>query len=313
MKYFLLLCLCSFYLQANAHIFVYHRFGDNIHKSTNTTLEELEKEFEYFESNNYKVVTVSQITQKLKNNEEIPDNWIAFTIDDAYKSFYTNALEIFKKYNYPFTLFVYVEATQKKYPDFMTWEQIKDASLYGEIALHSYGHKHLTKLSDEEFFDETKLAYDTFVKNLNISPKGYSYPYGEYDERVKEIIKKFDFSYIANQNNGSVNKNSDIFDLNRVALVGDLNLEEKLKYKTLDAIWIEPKTYPKDGKLKHIKVQVDSSIKNAKLFISTYGWQDIKVKNGIIDIQLDKQLNLNRNRVAISTDYYTISNKLLIK
>jgi hypothetical protein len=58
---------------------------------------------------------------------------------------------------------------------------------------------------------------------------------------------------------------------------------------------------------------VDSSIKNAKLFISTYGWQDIKVKNGIIDIQLDKQLNLNRNRVAISTDYYTISNKLLIK
>jgi poly-beta-1,6-N-acetyl-D-glucosamine N-deacetylase len=313
MKYFLLLCLCSFYLQANAHIFVYHRFGDDSHQSTNTTLEELEKEFQYFKSNNYKVVTVSQITQKLKNNEEIPDNWVAFTIDDAYKSFYTNALEIFKKYNYPFTLFVYVEATQKKYPDFMTWEQIKDASLYGEIALHSYGHKHMTKISDEEIFDETKLAYDIFVKNLNITPKGYSYPYGEYDERVKEVIKKFNFEYITNQNNGSVNKNSDIYDLNRVALVGDTNLKEKLKYKTLEATWIEPKEYPKDEKLKHVKVQVDSSIKNAKLFISTYGWQDIKVKNGIIDIKLDKQLNLNRNRVAISTDYYTISNKLLIK
>ncbi|MDZ7818878.1 MAG: polysaccharide deacetylase family protein [Aliarcobacter sp.] len=313
MKYFLLLCLCSFYLQANAHIFVYHRFGDNKHQSTNTTLQELEKEFKYFKTNNYKVVTVSQIAQKLKNGEEIPDNWVAFSIDDAYKSFYINGLEIFKKYNYPFTLFVYVEATQKKYPDFMSWEQIKEASKYGEIALHSYGHKHLTKISDEEIFDETKLAYDIFVKNLNITPKGYSYPYGEYDERVKEVIKKFDFEYIANQNNGSVNKNSDIYDLNRVALVGDINLKEKLKYKTLDAIWIEPKTYPKDGILKYVKVQVDPSIKNAKLFISTYGWQDIKVKNGIIDIKLDKQLNLNRNRVAISTDYYTISNKLLIK
>ena len=313
MKYFLLLCLCSFYLQANAHIFVYHRFGDDKHQSTNTTLQELEKEFEYFKSNNYKVVTVSQIAQKLKNAEEIPDNWVAFSIDDAYKSFYTNGLEIFKKYNYPFTLFVYVEATQKKYPDFMSWEQIKEASKYGEIALHSYGHKHLTKTSDEEIFEETKLAYDTFVKNLDITPMGYSYPYGEYDERVKEVIKKFDFLYIANQNNGSVNKNSDIFDLNRVALVGNINLKEKLKYKTLEATWIEPKEYPKDGILKHVKVQVDSSIKNAKLFISTYGWQDIKVKNGIIDIKLDKKLNLNRNRVAISTDYYTISNKLLIK
>ena len=57
----------------------------------------------------------------------------------------------------------------------------------------------------------------------------------------------------------------------------------------------------------------DLTISNTKLFISTYGWQDIKVKNGIIDIKLDKKLNLNRNRIAISTDYYTISNKLLIK
>ena len=313
MKYFLLLFIFSFYLQANGNIFVYHRFGDERHQSTNTTLQELEKEFEYFKTNNYKVVTVSQIAQKIKNGEDIPENWVAFSIDDAYKSFYTNALNIFKKYNYPFTLFVYVESTQKKYPDFMSWEEIKETSKYGEIALHSYGHKHLTKLSNEEIFDDTKKAYDMFVEKIGFKPLGYTYPFGEYDERVKEVIKKFDFEYIANQNNGSVNSKSDIFDINRVALVGDVNLKEKLKYKTLEANWIEPKEYPKDGILKHVKVQVDPSIKNAKLFISTYGWQDIKVKNGIIDVKLNKKLNLNRNRVAISTDYYTISNKLLIK
>ena len=313
MKYFLLLFIFSFYLQANGNIFVYHRFGDERHQSTNTTLQELEKEFEYFKTNNYKVVTVSQIAQKIRNGEDIPENWVAFSIDDAYKSFYTNALNIFKKYNYPFTLFVYVESTQKKYPDFMTWEEIKETSKYGEIALHSYGHKHLTKLSNEEIFDDTKKAYDMFVEKLGFKPLGYTYPFGEYDERVKDVIKKFNFEYIANQNNGSVNSKSDIFDINRVALVGDVNLKEKLKYKTLEANWIEPKEYPKDGILKHVKVQVDPSIKNAKLFISTYGWQDIKVKNGIIDVKLNKKLNLNRNRVAISTDYYTISNKLLIK
>ena len=313
MKYFLLLFIFSFYLQANGNIFVYHRFGDERHQSTNTTLQELEKEFEYFKTNNYKVVTVSQIAQKIRNGEDIPENWVAFSIDDAYKSFYTNALNIFKKYNYPFTLFVYVESTQKKYPDFMTWEEIKETSKYGEIALHSYGHKHLTKLSNEEIFDDTKKAYDMFVEKLGFKPLGYTYPFGEYDERVKDVIKKFDFEYIANQNNGSVNSKNDIFDINRVALVGDVNLKEKLKYKTLEANWIEPKKYPKDGILKHVKVQVDPSIKNAKLFISTYGWQDIKVKNGIIDVKLNKKLNLNRNRVAISTDYYTISNKLLIK
>jgi len=313
MKYFLLLCLSYLYLNANAHIFIYHRFNDSKHESTNTTLQELEKEFEYFKTNNYVVVPLSKIIEKLNNKEVIPDNWVSLTIDDSYKSFYENGLPIFKKYNYPFTLFVYVEATEKKYPDFMNWEQIKEASKYGEIALHSYSHKQLMKLSNEEIIEDTKKSYEIFEKELGFKPKGYSYPFGEYDDRVKEQIKKFDFEYILNQNNGSVNINSDIYDLNRVALVGKVDLKEKLKYKTLEANWIEPKVYPKDDILKEVKVEVDSSIKNAKLFISTYGWQDIKVKNGIIDIKLDKKLNLKRNRIAISTDYYTISNKLLIK
>lgn len=96
MKYFLLLCVSFFYLFADAHIFVYHRFGDDKHQSTNTTLKELEKEFQYFKNNNYKVVTTSKIIDKLNKKEEIPSNWVAFHIDDSYKSFYKNGLPLFK-------------------------------------------------------------------------------------------------------------------------------------------------------------------------------------------------------------------------
>lgn len=313
MKYFLLLCLSYLYLSANAHVFVYHRFGDDRHQSTNTTLKELEKEFNYFKDKGYKVVPMMDIVNKVKNKEEVPSNWVAFNIDDSYKSFYENGLPLFKKFNYPFTLFVYVEATEKKYSDFMTWEQIKESSKYGEISLHSYGHKHMTHLTNEEIFKDTKKSYDMFVEKLGFKPLGYVYPYGEYDQRVKEEIKKFNFEYIANQSSGSVNSKSDVFDLNRVALVGKVNLKQKLKYKTLDATWIEPKQYPKDGILKRVKVKVNPKYKNIKLYLSGYGWQDIKVKDGIIDVILNKQLKLNRSRVAISPDYYTISSKLLIK
>jgi len=313
MKYFLLLCLSYLYLSANAHVFVYHRFGDDRHQSTNTTLKELEKEFNYFKDKGYKVVLMMDIVNKVKNKEEVPSNWVAFNIDDSYKSFYENGLPLFKKFNYPFTLFVYVEATEKKYSDFMTWEQIKEASKYGEISLHSYAHKHMTHLTNEEIFEDTKKSYDMFVEKLGFKPLGYVYPYGEYDQRVKEEIKKFDFEYIANQSSGSVNSKSDIYDLHRVALVGKVNLKQKLKYKTLEATWIEPKEFPKDGILKRVKVKVDPKIKNIKLYLSAHGWQDIKVKDGIIDVILNKRLKLNRSRVAISPDYYTISSKLLIK
>lgn len=313
MKYFLLLCISYLYLSANAHVFVYHRFGDDRHQSTNTTLKELNKEFRYFKENGYKVVPMMDIVKKVQNKEKVPDNWVAFNIDDSYRSFYENGLPLFKKYNYPFTLFVYVEATQKKYPDFMTWEEIKESSKYGEISLHSYGHGHLTHMSNEQIYKDTKKSYDIFVEKLGFKPQGYVYPYGEYDERVKNQIKKFDFEYIANQSSGSVNSKSDVFDLNRVALVGKVNLKAKLKYKTLDALWIEPKEYPKDGILKRVKVKVDPKIKQIKIYLSGYGWQNIKVKDGIIDINLNKKLKLSRSRVAISPDYYTISSKLLIK
>jgi len=313
MKYFLLLCITHLYLFADANIFVYHRFGDSKHQSTNTTLKELNKEFKYLKDNGYKVVPMTSIVQKLKKKEEIPDKWVAFNIDDSYKSFYENGLPLFKKYNYPFTLFIYVKATEDKYGDFMSWKQIKEASKYGEIALHSYGHNHLTHLSNEAIYSDTKKSYDIFVSELGFKPKGYVYPYGEYDKRVKDVISKFDFDYIANQSVGNINLKSDVLDLNRIALVGKVNLKLKLKYKTLDAIWIHPKEYPKNGILKRINVKINPEIKNAKLYISGFGWKDIKVKNGIIDIKLNKKLKLVRNRVAISTDYYKISSKLLIK
>lgn len=313
MKNLFLLLLFSIYLFADAKIFVYHRFGDARHESTNTSINELRKNFEYFKNNGYKVVKLEEIFEKVKNKEEVPSNWVAFTIDDAYKSFYQNGLKVFKEYNYPFTLFVYVKATNDKYGDFMTWDEIKEASKYGSIELHSYNHKSLVKLSDEEIIEDTKKAIDIFEKNMGYKAKYYTYPYGEYNERTKEVLKTFGFEAIINQNNGSVNQNSDIFDINRVALVGKVNLKEKLKYKTLEANWILPQEYPKDGILKDIKVQIDPSIKNAKIFVSTYGWQDVKVNNGIIELKFNKKLNLARNRVAVSTDYYTISNKLLIK
>ena len=101
MRYLFFIIISFSYLWANAHIFVYHRFVDDRYPSANTSKEELIKQFEYFKQNNYQVVPLEKIIEKLKKNEDIPSKWLALTIDDAYKSFYEHGLEIFKQYNYP--------------------------------------------------------------------------------------------------------------------------------------------------------------------------------------------------------------------
>jgi len=313
LRIILLIAVSFTYLFANAHIFVYHRFGDDRYPSTNTTLIELEKQFLYFQKNGYEVVPIEDIIQKVKNKKYIPDNWIALTIDDAYKSFYTNGLELFKKYNYPFSLYVYVEASEKKYNDFMTWEQIQDSSKYGSIGLHSFGHKRMTQISPKQAYADTKKAYELFTQKLGFEPKTYVHPYGEYNEAVLKELGKFNFDAIFNQSSGSVNKESKLNDINRIALVGKVNLKNKLRYKTMDATWEEPKEFPNDGILKNVKASVDPKYKTIKLYITGYGWRDIKVNKGIIDENLQIPLKKARTRIILSPNYYTIANKIIIK
>lgn len=312
MKIVLLSLLFVITLWADAHIFVYHRFGDSRYPSTNTTKKELEKEFNYFKTHGYKIIPLEKLVSALKKKKTIPDNWVVLTIDDNFRSFYDNGLEIFKKFKYPFSLFVYVEATQKKYPDYLSWSQLKEISKYGSLEFHSYRHPHMTKISDKRLEEDFKKGLNLFRKALHVEPKYFTYPYGEYTNRVKNIAKKFKFDAILNQNVGAINNNSDIFDLNRNALVGKTNLKLLLKYKFLQATWIEPTAFPEDSVLRALHVEIKKDVKNAGLYISGNGWEKIPVKNSEINIVLNKKLTKKRSRIIISVKN-RISTKLLIK
>lgn len=313
MRVFLLLVLCFFYLKADAHIFLYHRFGDDRYPSTNTSIKELRKHFEYFKTHNYKVVPIEAIIKKLHKKEEIPSHWVALTIDDAYKSFYEKGLPLFKEYNYPFSLYTQTSGRTNKNSSVMYWEQLREITQYGSVELHSFDHGHLTHMSKKEIQKDTQKAFNSFSKNMGYKPTIFAYPYGEYNDQVKSVIQTFNFDAILNQNNGSVNKNSDPNDINRIALVGEVDIAEKFKYKSMEVSWGEPKMFPTDGILKKVKARVDKKLKSVKLYITGHGWREIKVNDGIIDLNLNLELKKDRTRVIIGSDYYNISNKILIK
>ncbi len=312
MRQALLLALLSFTLWADAHLFVYHRFGDNKHPSTNTSLDVLRKHFEYFKNNHYEVISLSKLNNALKAKRNIPDNWVVLSIDDSYKSFYENGLALFKEYRYPFTLFVYIEATEKKFGHFMNWEQIKEAQKYGEIGLHSYGHKHMVSLTQEEIRKDTERGLSLFEKNLGYKPKYYAYPYGEFNDDTKKIISSYGFDLILNQNVGAVSHKSPRNDLDRIALTGDVNLKNKLRIKYLEALWHSPKSYPVNGKLNDIHVTMPSSIKKAELYVSGEGWEYIKVQDGEFKSKKLYPLKLGRTRVIIKHDN-AFSSKIIVK
>jgi len=291
-----------------AHLFVLHRIDDFRHAYTNTSSQELKKYIIYLKKHDYKIITLSTLAQMLKNRKNT-DKYAVFCIDDSYKSFYKNGLPLFKKYHIPFTLFVYVKATNEKWGDFMDWNEVKETAKYGELGIHSYAHPHLPSLSNKEIIEDTKKANRIFKKHMGYVPKMYAYPYGEYDNRVKRIINKF-FPIIANQNPGAVDITTPINDLDRIALTGKVNIAKKLKIQRLHA-----KIDIKRDKNKIIQItgEIFDKIPYVDIYLTDYGWKyKIPIRNGCFKFTPRFQLKKYRNRVIIRYNY-KIKSRMIIK
>ncbi|BCD63139.1 polysaccharide deacetylase [Nitratiruptor sp. YY08-26] len=299
-------------LFGDAHIFVYHRFGDPRYPATNTSLEQLKKDFTYLKEHHYKVIPLQQLVDALKNREKIDDKWIVLTIDDGYKSF-LKALPLFRKFKYPFTIFIATKPIENGYGDFLHWEDLRLIKRFGEIGLHSHAHPHLVNLSNEQIQKDTQQGLQLLQKHLALQPKSYAYPYGEYDERVKKIIKSFGFSTICNQNIGAISKTSDVYDLDRIALVGKSNIAKQLHIQHLNAQWLAPIHYPRTGILENVKIKVSPQYTTGWLYVTDYGWKRVKIKNGIVNEYLGYKLKRDRVRVIIKVKHSKINTKILVR
>jgi peptidoglycan/xylan/chitin deacetylase (PgdA/CDA1 family) len=303
---FLLLFFTLFpsFLFADGHIFVYHRFDDNRYPTTNISTKELRKEFNYLKKHNYKVVPLIDIVNKIKANEKVPDKWVAFSIDDGFKTFYTNGLPVFKQYGYPFTLFIAVKYTEENYRDYVSWKQLKEIVKYGSVEFHSYGHGHFGQMSDKKIKADMDRGLALMKKHLNYEPRLFVYPYGEYDSRVEKILKPYNFQAVFNQNIGAINGIcSDEYDIDRSAVVGSNAKDFKLYlyFKELCGVKFQkPLVYPKDKIIRTVEVILDDkTITDAEIFISNNGWHKVKVKNGKIRYNANKRVRLNRIKIGV--------------
>ena len=302
--FLLFLLLSPNLLLADGHIFVYHRFDDNRYPTTNISTKELRKEFNYLRKNNYKIVPLIDIVTKINSGEKVPSKWVAFSIDDGFKSFYSHGLSVFKEYNYPFTLFISVKYTEKNYKDYVSWKQLKEIAKYGSVEFHSYGHGHYGQMSDEAIKKDMDKGLGLMKKHLNYNPSLFVYPYGEYDSRVEKVLDTYNFKAVFNQNIGAINGTcTDINDIDRSAVVGSNAHDFKLYLRFQELCGVsfqQPKIYPKNKVVKTVEVTLDDkSITSADIFISNNGWTKVKVNNGKILWHANRHIKLNRIKIGV--------------
>ncbi len=269
----------------------------------------------YLKENNYNVISIDKLVYYLKNKKEIPEKTVVITIDDGYKST-MKAFKILKKYNYPFTLFLYMEAVGR-YPDFLTLEQINELKKYPKVTFgnHSYAHLKFAKyplngdLNSYRILlkDDLVISEERFKLIFGYKPKYYAFPYGEYNEIYIDVLKKAGYEALFTQDPTSVGKFTDRFLIPRQPIVGHWgtlkHFEKILKIEPLHVLW----HYPKIGFLEknppdYIKARVENLDKytNCGIYVSELGWIKAKRKKDYLFVENIPKLKRWKNRIGIT-------------
>ena len=122
---------------------------------------------------------------------------IAFSVDDAYSSFYDIYWPVFRKNNIPVTLFVSTDIIDKKTKGYMTWDDLSLNLLMKVVVLDIHTSSHLQKMKVKSLVIKNDIF--NFIKaGLKILISYQNYLLIHMVKLVMQLLiflKEFDISF----------------------------------------------------------------------------------------------------------------------
>ncbi len=182
-------------------------------------------QMKYLKDNNFNVISYAELVDLLESKKEIPTKTVVLTFDDGFLDNYTTVFPVLKKHNFPATIFLttsfidgyfFIEKFNKKF-NMLTWEQIKEMENSGLVDFqpHTINHHKLAKISKEEMEKEIKESKKILEEKLDKDCNLFAYPFGNYDSRTVEILKRNGFKSSVTVESGLVYKSANLLTLPR--------------------------------------------------------------------------------------------------
>ncbi len=250
-------------------VLMYHRFNENKYPSTNIKLADFVEQINLIKKNQFKFVNPNDFNNNLLNEKNTKK--ILITVDDGFKSFYDHAWPILKKEEIPFIIFINTREVGTR--GYMNWDQIKEIAKeqFVHIGNHGYSHEYLVDMKSDEIMNDINRATADFKNNIGYNSSFFSYPFGEYSNNLKAIVKNLGFKYAFGQHSGVVDETKDFYELPRFPINENYGKIERfetilktipLKYKSI----IPEERYLQDANNPpKIVVEFFEDLKNVKL------------------------------------------------
>ncbi len=300
-------------------VLIYHRFGEEDYPSTNIGVQRFREQLEYLQKNDYTVIPLQQLIKALQEGKQLPERSVVITIDDGYRSVYENGWPLLREYGYPFTVFLYTQATENSHWNYMTWDQVKEMQTAGvDFQNHGFAHEHMAFKPSGMDMDAYRawiredLAVSTRIlaEKLKAQPRFFAVPYGEYNQILLQEIRSFGYEAILLQDPGSISSDTDPFAIPREPILGNdwstiEHLQMVLQRVDLPISGeIPPAGILSDGAPEQFGARLlypDRYVPGTLgIYVSELGWQQAALEGDFAGITNSSTLNRRINRVAIS-------------
>jgi peptidoglycan/xylan/chitin deacetylase (PgdA/CDA1 family) len=218
--------------------------------------ETFRQHLRYLEMTGYNVVPLRHVYEYVTGKRaSLPKNAVVITIDDGWRSTFTEAFPELQKRKFPFTVFIYPNIIGKT-SNALTWEQIRTMADAGvDIQSHALTHPFLTKRRHRSMSDEKYAAWlhkelaesrRVLEKHSGKKVQFLAYPYGDYDDRVATAAAKAGYTAALTCDFGRVKKGSDPLKMKRFVIDDKMDFAAFRKYLGASPMQLAEMT-PKPG------------------------------------------------------------------
>lgn len=219
-------------------VLLYHHVSDRTPPSTSVTPAQFTEHLDFLATGGYRVWPLERLLDAVfRDAEEVPDNVVAITFDDAYESVFSEARPRLEARGWPYTVFVNTDAVDAGHSPYMDWDQIRTLHEAGvAIENHSAAHGHLSRPAEGESHEawrsrvaaDIERARSRIADETGRAPTLFAYPYGEDSTGLAEIVDAH-HEYALAQRSGPVGPVSDPLSIPRFPMATGFSSLERLE------------------------------------------------------------------------------------
>ncbi|HXA19647.1 MAG TPA: polysaccharide deacetylase family protein [Thermoanaerobaculia bacterium] len=190
--------------------------------------ETFRQQMRYLAMTGYNVIPLRELYEYVAGKRaSLPRNAIVVTIDDGWRSTYTEVFPEMKRYGFPFTVFIYPQIVGQT-SHALNWKQIKEMSDAGvDFESHSLSHPFLTRRRHAEL---DQHAYTGWLERELIDSKRliehatgkpvlfFAYPFGDYDHFLVDSVGRAGYDAALTCEAGKVRRGSNPLRMHRMVV-----------------------------------------------------------------------------------------------